>query len=95
MSDRFWFCMLVFIYYFLHDLFFYKVSVSLLSPEMQDIRSGKPKDDAHLTSPERQKRSSAVGKRQTIPPALRLMSPWDSDQEQNDLEVASVLEGGT
>ena len=70
-------------------------SVSLLSPEMQDIRSGKPKDDAHLTSPERQKRSSAAGKRQTIPPALRLMSPWDSDQEQNDLEVASVLEGGT
>ena len=94
-SDRFWFCILVFLYYFPHDLFFYKVSASLLSPEMQDIRSGKTKDDAHLTSPERQKRNSTVGKRQTIPPALRLMSPWDSDQEQNDLEVASVLEGGT
>lgn len=57
---------------------------------MQDTKSAKCKEDENI---ERQRRGSNSGKRQGVPAALRLMSPCDSDQELNDLEVASVLEG--
>ncbi|XP_062616627.1 ankyrin repeat family A protein 2-like isoform X2 [Saccostrea cucullata] len=60
---------------------------------VQETKPGKSKDDCPLASPERQRRGASSGKRQPVPPALRLMSPFDSDQELNDLEVASVLEG--
>jgi hypothetical protein len=59
--------------------------------KLHDVKPGKSKEDCPMSSPERQRRSSSSGRRQ--PPALRLMSPFDSDQELNDLEVASVLEG--
>ncbi|XP_061191846.1 ankyrin repeat family A protein 2-like [Saccostrea echinata] len=60
---------------------------------VQETKPVKSKDDCQMASPERQRRGASSGKRQPVPPALRLMSPFDSDQELNDLEVASVLEG--
>lgn len=42
-------------------------------------------------SPERMKRPPILSPLKRFPPSLRLVSPFDSDQEQNDLEVASVL----
>lgn len=44
-------------------------------------------------SPERIKRPPILSPLKR-PPSLRLVSPFDSDQELNDLEVASVLADG-
>lgn len=79
-------------YFLLEFLAFFSVKAVIIKlfTKMQDTKSGKCKEDENI---ERQRRGSNSGKRQGVPAALRLMSPCDSDQELNDLEVASVLEG--
>ena len=66
--------------------------------------SGLLMDSTHDDKPQQQRKDQKKSpdriKRPPIlsplkrPPSLRLVSPFDSDQELNDLEVASVLADG-